>query len=76
MNGGKSQEPNIQSILSQNAAHHLLDNSAQNCMGKSAASPYMDFDIPRFLHKMAAKPYMPISAAGSQFVMPSTTNSP
>jgi len=76
MNGGMAQQPNIQSILSPNAAHHLLDNGAQNYMAKSAAAPYMYFNMPRFPHNMAAKPYVPVSAAGGQFVMPPTANSP
>jgi len=76
MNGGMAQQPNIQSILSPNAAHHLLDNSAQNYMAKSAVSPYMYLNMPRFPHNMAPKPYVPVSAAGGQFVMPQTANSP
>ncbi|XP_008181592.1 RNA-binding protein fusilli-like [Acyrthosiphon pisum] len=70
MNGGIAQQPNIQSILSPNAAHHLLDNSAQNYIAKSPASPFLYFNMPQFPHNMAAKPYVPISATGGQFVMP------
>lgn len=77
MNNGMPQQPNIQSILSPNAAQQLLDNSAQNYLAKNAAaSPYMYFNMPRFPHNMATKSFVPVSAAGSQFVMPSTANSP
>lgn len=77
MNGGMAQQPNIQSILSPNPAQQLLDNSTQNYMAKSAAAaPYMYFNMPRFPHNMATKPFVPVSAAGGQFVMPPTANSP
>lgn len=77
MNGGMAQQPNIQSIISPNATQQLLDNSAQNYMAKSAAAaPYMYFNMPRFPHNMASKSFVPVSAAGGQFVMPPSANSP
>lgn len=78
MNGGIGHQHNLQSILSPNAAQQLLDNSAQNYMAKNAAAaaPFMYLNMPRFPHNMAAKPFVPVSAAGGQFVMPPTANSP
>lgn len=78
INNGMAQQPNIQSILSPNAAQQLLDNNAQNYMAKSAAAaaPYMYLNMPRFPHNMTPKAFVPVSAAGGQFVMPPTANSP
>ncbi|XP_025410910.1 RNA-binding protein fusilli isoform X1 [Sipha flava] len=77
MNNGMAQQPNIQSILSPNAAQQLLDNSAQNYLAKNAAaSQFMYFNMPRFPHNMTTKSFVPVSAAGNQFVMPSAANSP
>lgn len=79
INGNIAQQPNIQSLLSPNATQQLLDNNAHNYIAKNAAAaaaPYMYFNMPRFPPNMGAKPYVPVSAAGGQFVMPPSANSP